>query len=568
MQRVTDHARATATFVAQSKVTILVFAVIWAIGLGALAIVVSSQAKVETQLKAQLASEAMQRHLGSLTQVAFAPVFAPPGSRPSHALVTLMLRAGERTVNVNLAILKRLDTPAEYAPVAAAVGVYFAHLDHIAALVSSGRLLPAVAEFGRINQPTGPYGKLNIDLQRLRTVDARDAAHDRVVERISEAVAFGVMLLAFSAAIYRATRLARQKHALLEQSQVDAMTDKLTGLPNRRKLFADMEALLDESPPPDELALGMFDLDGFKNYNDTFGHPAGDALLARLGHKLAAAVNGHGSAYRMGGDEFCVIARGADGEDVLSAAADALKEHGESWEVSCSYGSVVIAPNGLTLEEALQQADQRLYDNKRSLRTDGNKEAHDVLLRVLAEQDLSLASHLSAVGRLAEAVARQLGLPEDEVTLTRLTAELHDVGKTAIPDAILNKPGPLDHDEWTFMKRHTIIGERILAAAPALAAVAPLVRSSHERPDGTGYPDGLLAGDIPISSRIVAVVDAYDAMTSVRPYCLPLSFDRAIDELRRCAGSQFDTAATEALIVVLQESVKDRSADGTTVRAA
>ena len=117
------------------------------------------------------------------------------------------------------------------------------------------------------------------------------------------------------------------------------------------------------------------------------------------------------------------------------------------------------------------------------------------------------------------------------------------------------------------MKRHTIIGERILAAAPALAAVAPLVRSSHERPDGTGYPDGLSASEIPISSRIVAVVDAYDAMTSVRPYCLPLSFDRAIDELRRCAGSQFDTAATEALIAVLRESVKDESGYSAKVRA-
>jgi len=567
MQRVADRARAAATFVARSKVTILVFAVIWAIGLGALAIVASSQAKVETQLKAQLAGEAMQRQLGDLTSIAFGPALAPPALRPSGALVALAMKAGEQKVDATLLTLKAFDGRAEYTPVAAAVGAYFTQIEHISELVLLGRNVPAAAAFGRVNAPTGTYGKLIADLRRLGTVDARDAAHDRVVELISEFVAFGVMLLAFSAVLYRATRLARQKHDLLEQSQVDALTDKLTGLPNRRKLFADMEALLHESPPPTELALAMFDLDGFKHYNDTFGHPAGDALLTRFGQKLATAMDGRGSAYRMGGDEFCVIARGVDGEDVLSSAAEALNERGESWDVGCSYGSVVIAPDGLTLEEALQQADQRLYDNKRSLRTDGNREAHDVLLRVLAEQDLSLASHLSAVGKLAEAVARKLGLPEDEVTLTRLTAELHDVGKTAIPDAILNKRGPLDQDEWTFMKRHTIIGERILAAAPALAAIAPLVRSSHERPDGTGYPDGLHADDIPISSRIVAVVDAYDAMTSVRPYCLPLSFDRAIDELRRCAGSQFDTAATEALIGVLQESVQDMSASHATAQA-
>ena len=155
---------------------------------------------------------------------------------------------------------------------------------------------------------------------------------------------------------------------------------------------------------------------------------------------------------------------------------------------------MVIGPNEMTLEQALLQADQRLYSNKRSSRGRTGGEAHDVLLSVLAEHSLSLAAHLGHVGTLAEAVARELELPEDVVTLTRLTAELHDVGKTAIPDVVLEKPGPLDAEEWELLKRHTIIGERILSAAPALARVAPLVRSTHERVDGTGYPDGLRGG--------------------------------------------------------------------------
>ena len=155
---------------------------------------------------------------------------------------------------------------------------------------------------------------------------------------------------------------------------------------------------------------------------------------------------------------------------------------------------------------------------------------------------------------LAVAVARKLGLSEPEVTLTRLTAELHDIGKTAIPDAILDKAGPLDADEWAFMRRHTVIGERILAAAPALAEVAPLVRATHERSDGAGYPDGLQESEIPFSSRIVAVVDAYDAMTSKRAYSPMRTPEQAIAELRRCSGSQFDPAVAEAFIAVWQEA--------------
>jgi two-component system cell cycle response regulator len=314
-----------------------------------------------------------------------------------------------------------------------------------------------------------------------------------------------------------------------------------------------MAELLRASPTAETFALGMFDLDGFKTYNDTFGHPAGDALLARCGHKLAAAMEGHGTAYRMGGDEFCVIVRGAGSERVLAAAAEALSEHGEHFDVHCSSGSVVIGPSEMTLEQALLQADQRLYSNKRSSRGRAGGEAHDVLLSVLAEHSLSLAAHLGHVGTLAEAVACKLGLPEDVVTLTRLTAELHDVGKTAIPDVVLEKPGPLDDDEWALLKRHTIIGERILAAAPALARIAPLVRSTHEWVDGSGYPDGLVGDAIPLSSRIVSVVDAYDAMTSSRPYGVERTSDQALAELRRCAGSQFDPAVVEAFLAVCRE---------------
>jgi HD-GYP domain-containing protein (c-di-GMP phosphodiesterase class II) len=140
----------------------------------------------------------------------------------------------------------------------------------------------------------------------------------------------------------------------------------------------------------------------------------------------------------------------------------------------------------------------------------------------------------------------------------KLAAELHDVGKVAIPDAILNKPGPLNEDEWAFMRRHTLIGERIVAAAPALCGVAKLVRASHERWDGGGYPDGIAGENIPLGARIVAVCDAYDAIVADRPYRGARSSAAALAELRRCAGTQFDPAVVEAFAAALADVEGDR----------
>jgi HD-GYP domain-containing protein (c-di-GMP phosphodiesterase class II) len=149
-------------------------------------------------------------------------------------------------------------------------------------------------------------------------------------------------------------------------------------------------------------------------------------------------------------------------------------------------------------------------------------------------------------------VADRLGLPEDERSLLLQAAELHDIGKAAIPDAILQKPGPLDGEEWAFMRQHTVIGERILGAAPALSGSAKLVRWSHERADGSGYPDGLAGDDIPMGARIIAVCDSYDAMVSTRAYRVaPMSHEGALSELRRCAGTQFDARVVDAFVATV-----------------
>jgi diguanylate cyclase (GGDEF)-like protein len=538
----------------RTRATILVFAAMWLTGLTALGLAISFQSRVDTQRQAEVIMGTMQRQVGNLAAVAFDPATSALSAAPTAAETRLRLLAGQQAIRDSVASLRSLDGGSEPARIDALDSRYFLAINRISGLVAANAGTNAALEFGRESLPTGSYGALLAELRRAGNSYSHTATRSRLIGAIGTIGATLLLLLAFSITLYRATRLAREKHQLLERSRVEALTDALTGLPNRRKLFSDMAELLRASPTAKTFALGMFDLDGFKTYNDTFGHPAGDALLARCGHKLAAAMEGHGTAYRMGGDEFCVIVRGAGSDRVVAAAAEALSEHGEHFDVRCSSGSVVIGPSEMTLEQALLQADQRLYSNKRSSRERAGGEAHDVLLSVLAEHSVSLAAHLGHVGTLAEAVARKLELPEDVVTLTRLTAELHDVGKTAIPDAVLEKPGPLDDDEWALLKRHTIIGERILAAAPALVRIAPLVRSTHERVDGAGYPDGLVGDAIPLTSRIVSVVDAYDAMTSSRPYGVERTPDQAIAELRRCAGSQFDRAVVEAFIAVCRES--------------
>ena len=326
-------------------------------------------------------------------------------------------------------------------------------------------------------------------------------------------------------------------------------TDPLTKLGNRGRLLEDLRAVLDGGQPH---VLALFDLDGFKAYNDSFGHPAGDALLSRLGRRLVAAVP-TGSPYRIGGDEFCVMVPGESADDVVRRAAAALTVHGEGFDVSSSYGSVRLPSEARTPSAALQIADKRMYAQKDSRRMSAGGQAKAVLLRALRERQPDLGRHVGSVSELAAAVGEHLEMERGELIVLARAAELHDIGKVAIPDAILDKPGPLNDEEWEFMKQHTILGERIISSAPALASVATAVRSSHEHYDGTGYPDGLAGDVIPLASRVILACDAYEAMTSERPYAAALGPEAARAELRRCAGTQFDPLVIEALLEVLEQ---------------
>ena len=336
---------------------------------------------------------------------------------------------------------------------------------------------------------------------------------------------------------------------IMQSQRRFAVTDALTGLGNRRRLNDDLDAAIERSQQGVAATLVFFDLDGFKHYNDTFGHGAGDALLARLGASLTRAARGGGAAYRLGGDEFCVLLHGALAreDERIARCVDALTEHGKGFTIEPSHGTVRVPDEADTATIALALADKRMYADKGRRGRGSHSQVQGVLMRLLGEREPVLHSHLRDVGALALTLGRHLELDSEELDELRRAAELHDIGKLAIPDEILHKPGPLTDEERVFMEQHTLIGERVLDVAPALSAVAKLVRSTHERWDGSGYPDGLRGEAIPIGSRIIAVCDAYVSMLAQRSHTGPRSPREALTELHARAGTQFDPTVVKAI---------------------
>lgn len=379
------------------------------------------------------------------------------------------------------------------------------------------------------------------------------------------AVAIGAgaltLVLLLGGLFTQANQRRREREDASAQLKHEADTDGLTGLANRRRLERDLARAVAGAAEDAPIALILFDLNGFKAYNDRFGHPAGDALLVRLAAALSAALP-EGRAYRLGGDEFCVISplRPGGTMDVVAAALAALSEHGEGFAVTAAHGVALIPGDAATADEAMLVVDRRMYARKSLERESATNQIADVLVCALEECSPDLRDHTDVVAQLVDRVADRLGVGETERAPMRHAALLHDVGKVAIPDSILDKPSALDPAEREFIERHTVIGERILLAAPSLASIAPLVRSSHERWDGAGYPDGLRGEGIPLGSRIVFACDAFDAMTSSqRTYRRPMTDAEAVDELLACAGTQFDPLVVEALVAILRE---DHAATG------
>jgi diguanylate cyclase (GGDEF)-like protein/putative nucleotidyltransferase with HDIG domain len=372
-------------------------------------------------------------------------------------------------------------------------------------------------------------------------------------------------LRAFANHAVGAIEAARQVERLRDLAELDP----LTGLRNRRGF----EQGLDGRRAP--LALLICDLDHFKRVNDTLGHPAGDDVLRRFADLLRACTREDDAAIRLGGEEFALVLSGVGEREALAVAERLRREVANEFRefpvpISVSVG-IADAGSGQDAEALVRAANRALFAAKRlgrdrcvvhhadtlamldALAEDraGEQLAAAMLLaETLDLRDVATARHSETVGRYAERIAHELGLAPDQVERVRVAGVLHDIGKLGISDAVLLKPGRLEPREWDEIRRHPELGARILEHAN-LRDVASWVLAHHERVDGAGYPSGLEAGAIPLEGRILAVADAYEAMTTDRPYRRALAEDEARAELRRGAGTQFDAAVVEAFERVL-----------------
>ena len=354
----------------------------------------------------------------------------------------------------------------------------------------------------------------------------------------------------------------RRAQVAADELEFQALHDSLTSLPNRRSLFADLRERISAATPEQPILLTLFDLNGFKDYNDTFGHPAGDSLLTRIGKRLQTELEGYATAYRMGGDEFCILTTGESGdhESITSAAAKALAEHGEGFAVTASYGSVTVPMEADHAEAAMRIADQRMYARKSlDSRASAGRQSADVLLQILSERSPSLGVHLDRVTSLSEGVARRLPVPDEEVAPLLQAASLHDAGKLAIPDEILLQAGPPRRGRVAVRSppHRDRRADPLRRPGPDQGRQAgPLLARALRRDRLPRSPQR--RGDPSRRSRIISVCDAYDAMVSERPYREPIASEDALAELRRCAGTQFDPE----VVAAFEEEIADRDRRG------
>jgi diguanylate cyclase (GGDEF)-like protein/PAS domain S-box-containing protein len=373
----------------------------------------------------------------------------------------------------------------------------------------------------------------------------------------------------------------QERNRQLLDARAQAATDSLTGLWNHRAFHERIRKevrLAQETGSP--LGVIMMDIDDFKRINDSYGHLAGDQMLRELAVTITE-VTKREDTYRYGGDEFALLLPSVESQGVSEIAerlrrAVERRTNGEGDRVTVSLGVASFPDSAASAEELIYGADAAMYWAK-----SGGKNrvaGWDKLLRDRADADplpyriergarapdtvAALAAALSAKDPITAAhtercswyttkLAQELGLPEEQTSVARLASLLHDIGKLAVPDEVLLKPGPLNEEEWDQMKQHPAAALHVLGQIRAIADAAPAVLHHHEHFDGSGYPDGLAGEDIPIASRILLVTDAFDAMTTDRPYRKAMSVEEAIDELRRNRGSQFDPAVVDAFLELL-----------------
>jgi len=333
--------------------------------------------------------------------------------------------------------------------------------------------------------------------------------------------------------------------------------DPLTGLYNRTYFETEMERL--NSGRYDPVGIMVCDLDGLKLVNDTLGHEAGDRLLVSTAAVLKHCFRQSDVVSRVGGDEFAILLPGSQ-QDQLEILIDRIYEGVSQYNLqntdlplSLSVGMAVRFDRTMSIRDTYKEADNEMYRVKLNRSKSARNAVVQTLMKAMEARDYITEGHAERLQELAARMGKRLGLADNTITTLRLLAQFHDIGKVGVPDRILFKPGLLTEEEYTEMKRHCEIGHRIALASQELTLLADLILKHHEWWNGQGYPVGLHGQDIPLECRILALADAYDAMTSNRPYRSGIEHRAALREIENNAGIQFDPVLADIFIDMLRD---------------